>query len=180
MLTKDLVQATVRSGKLFPRFIKSDDSTACSEAKHLCELFLDAAGRVVSDLEDEVKEATPTPRSRGFAKLLMDRCEVAEPSPEIMDLRWRTFFVSERLRKAGNISQNEFTMAVAEELGEAEGALKSKLFADLPSARTVEKYDPLSAEELIDKYNLSHITTFLCFAEDVAVTVTKVTHAQKR
>ena len=74
MLTKDLVQATVRSGKLFPRFIKSDDPAASAEAKDMCELFADAAGRVVSDLEDEVKESAATPRSRGFAKLLLDRC----------------------------------------------------------------------------------------------------------
>ncbi len=180
MLTKDLVQATVRSGKLFPRFIKSDDPTASAEAKELCELFSDAAGRVVSDLEDEVKEAVSTPRSRGFAKLLMDQCEVAEPNAEIMDFRWKTFAVSERLRKSDSISQNEFTEAVAAELGEAAGDLKAKLFSDLPSARVVERYDPLSIEALIDKYNLSHVTTFLCFADDVAVTVTNVTIAQKR
>ena len=180
MLTKDLVQATVRSGKLFPRFIKSDDPAASAEAKDMCELFADAAGRVVSDLEDEVKESAATPRSRGFAKLLMDRCEVAEPNAEIMDLRWRAFAVSERLRKGDDISQNEFTAAVSAELGETAGELKSKLFSDLPSARTVEKYEPLSAEALIDKYNLSHVTTFLCFADDVAVTVTNVTLPQKR
>jgi uncharacterized protein len=180
MLTKDLVQATVRSGKLFPRFIKTDDPGACSEAKELCELFSDAAGRVVSDLEEDVKGAVSTPRSRGFAKLLMDQCEVAEPNDEIMDLRWRVFAASERVRKIQDISQNEFAEAVAAELEETVESLRQKIFSDLPSARIVEKYAPLSEEALIDKYNLSHVTTFLCFADDVAVTVTNITIAQKR
>ena len=180
MLTKDLVQATVRNGKLFPKFIKSDDGAAAADAKDLCALFADAKGRIVSDIEEDIKGAASTPRSKGFAKLLMDRCEIAEPGDEIMDLRWRVFAVSEKLRLDQSLTQMEFSEAVAREVGETVDRLKEKLFADLPSSRSVESFEAISSEELIEAYNLSHITTFLCFAEDVAVTVSNVTLPQKR
>ena len=117
MLTKDLVQATVRNGKLFPKFIKSDDGAAAADAKDLCALFADAKGRIVSDIEEDIKGAASTPRSKGFAKLLMDRCEIAEPGDEIMDLRWRVFAVSEKLRLDQSLTQSEFSEAVAREVG---------------------------------------------------------------
>ncbi len=180
MLTKDLVQATVRNGRLFPKFIRSDDPKALSDAKSICELFADATGRVVSDLEDDVKASAGDPRGRAFSKILMDQCEVAEPGDEILDLRWRAFSISEKLRATGEISADQFRERLAAELGQSISDLQQKIFSDLPSARTIEKMEPLSPLEVIERYNLSHITTFLCFAEDVSVAVTNVSVAQKR
>ena len=180
MLTKDLVQATVRNGKLFPKFIKPEDGSVVAEAKTLCDLFADAKGRVVSELEEDIKGAASSPRSRGFAKILMDHCEIAEPSDEIMEMRWKTFAISERLRKNPDLSHQDFVDSIATEMNETVVSLKQNLFADLPSARIVEKFESVTTDELIDRYNLSHVTTFLCFADDVAVTIVNATIAQKR
>lgn len=180
MLTKDLVQATVRNGRLFPKFIKANDPNAESEAELVCALYADAKGRIISDLEDDAKRAVATPRSRGFAKLLMDRCEVTEPDDEIMELRWRAFAKSEALRTKKDLTHDEFVSGIADELGQDIAVLREQLFSDLPSSRLIENYDPLTPEELLAKYNLSHITTFLCFADSVAITVANITLAQKR
>jgi len=110
----------------------------------------------------------------------MDRCEIAEPGDEIMDLRWRVFAASEKFRLDQRLTQSEFSEAVARYVGETVEGLKEKLFADLPSSRSVESFEAITAEELVEAYNLSHITTFLCFADDVAVTVSNVTLPQKR
>lgn len=180
MLTKDLVQATVRNGKLFPKFVDYEDSKVASEASSLCELFTDAKGRVVSEIEEDIKGAASTPRSRGFAKLLMDRCEIAEPNEEILEARWQLFALSETLRQKPDLSLKDFEDAIACAGADSIENLRQKLFSDLPSARTVENYEALTPEELVERYNLSHITTFLCFADDVAITVSNLTLAQKR
>ena len=180
MLTKDLVQATVRNGKLFPKFLQSDDPSALGDARDVCEIFNGAKGRIIGELEDDVKSAVSTPRGRAFAKLLMDRCEVAEPGDEIIDTRWKAFAASERLRRVGQISHEDFQASLTKDLGLPLTELQRVIFADLPSARSIDSFETMSPESLVDAYNLSHITTFLCFADSVAVTLSNLTLPQKR
>lgn len=180
MLTKDLVQATVRSGKLFPKFIKPGDAKALAEAGSLCELFSSAKGRVVGDLEEDVKAIANTPRGRAFAKILLDDCDVKDPGAEVLDRRWQIFLAAEKLRVSTGSSFEEFKDKIAKQFAETPEQLSQRLFADLPSARTVENIPELSSKDLIERFNLSHVTTFLCFADDVTVSLSNLTLAQKR
>jgi hypothetical protein len=180
MLTKDLLQATVRNGKLYPKFIDAQDAQVTADVKSLIESFSQASGRQMGELEDEVKSVATTPRRKAIAKILLDQCEVIEPSEEIIEVRWRMFALSEQLRKNRHTHAVDFFTAISRELDEPLEELRQKIFSDLPNARTVKAYLPLTESEVIDRYNLSHVLTFLCLAEDVVVTVMDCSIGQKR
>jgi predicted nuclease of restriction endonuclease-like RecB superfamily len=180
MLTKDLLQATVRNGKLFPRFLPVDDATVLDEARQVCELFVGAKGRVIGEIEEELKAMANKPRGRAFAKLLMDRCEIAEASEATMNQRWQAFAVSERLRREGQMTHEAFSEAMSAHLGTSLSDLRQVIFSDLPASRIVEAFDPVEPLTLVGAYNLSHVTTFLCMAASVSVTLGHLSLAQKR
>ena len=180
MLTKDLVQATVRSGKLFPKFIKKGDAKAAAEAESVCELFENAVGRVVGELEEDIKALAGGPRSRAFAKIVMDHCEITEPGDEIMELRWKAFAAAEAFRLQGVSSLEELQNFVSGAMSLSKDSLQQKIFSDLPSARLLESVPELNAKDLVERFNLSHVTTFLCFADDVSISVFNLSIAQKR
>ena len=180
MLTKDLVQATVRSGKLFPKFIKASDDQVMADVDGVLEIFRTAAGRTVGDLEDELRDSAGSPRARAFAKLLMDRCEVRDPGDVALEERWKMFGLSERLRSGGAGTLPEFQRQLADAAGKDFGEIQSGLFSDLPAARSIDKIEDISAEALVDEYNFSHVALFLCMAESVSITFKDPTLARKR
>ena len=65
MLTKDLLQATVRNGKLYPKFIEAQDPQVMADVKSLMESFSQASGRQMGELEDDIK-AFPTRHCGGI------------------------------------------------------------------------------------------------------------------
>jgi hypothetical protein len=180
MLTKDLVQATVRSGKLFPKFIKAGDAKAIADAESICELFGSSAGRIVGEVEEDIKALGAGPRSRAFAKIMMDESKVAEPGAEVLDLRWKMFQFSEAIRREGVPALEDLHSRMAGAMRESVDRLQQKIFADLPSARILEGSPDIGTKELIERYNLSHVTTFLCLADDVSISVSNLSVPQKR
>ena len=180
MLTKDLVQVTTRNGKLFPRFCPSDDTKGSADARELCEFFSTAPGRTLGDVEDELKTLCTTPRRRALAKLLMDTCEVSEPDPTIMEMRWRVFKAAENFRVGENQDFQVFTQHVAAEFGSSSSDLGQKIFSDLPSARVLQAFSPMPTASLIELMNFAQVRTILCLAKDVQVTLKKTSTAQRR
>lgn len=180
MLTKDLVQATTRNGKIFPRICPPDDSQGLADAKELCDFFSAVPGRAVGDVEDELKNLCTTPRRRALAKLLMDRCEVSEPDPAIMELRWAVFKAAESLRCSEGQDFKDFARLVSAKFDLDPADLGQKIFSDLPSSRVIQAYSSIPSANLIDHMNLSQVRTILCLAKDVVVKLKKTSTAQKR
>lgn len=180
MLTKDLVQATARSGRLFPRITKNDDVEALRDATELCAFFGEVVGRVVGEVEEELKANCSTPRRRALAKLLLDRCETLEPDLAVMELRWKAFAVSEELRKKGGLDFLDFSEMVGARLSLQTESLRRDLFSDLSSARQICKFDPIPAEALLEQLNLAQVRTILCCTDEAVVRVKGATTAQKR
>ena len=180
MLTKDLVQATTRNGKIFPRFCASDDSQGLADAKELCDFFSAVSGRAVGDVEEELKNLCTTPRRRALAKLLMDRCEVSEPDPAIMELRWTVFKAAESLRCGDGQDFKDFAQLVSAKFDLDPADLGQKIFSDLPSSRVIQAHSSITSANLIDHMNLSQVRTILCLAKDVVVKLRKTSTAQRR
>ena len=85
MLTGDLVRATLRSGKVRPRYLRVDDEELQAETQVLIELFSRHIGAPVGRLEDAIADhigdGTDFAVRRGLVKLLMDRATVEMVAP---------------------------------------------------------------------------------------------------
>ena len=180
MLTKELVQVTTRNGRLFPKFLKNSDPQVLAEAKGLCDFFNQVPGRRFGEVEDELKSSVGSGRKKSLAKLLLDRCDVAESDPDILDWRWSVFAVAERLRDQCNGDFQMFAQRMQETFGGAIGQVREKLFSDLPSARFIKSFEAMTSRDLIDLYNLSMVKTILCFAKDVTLELKNPSVAVKR
>ncbi len=180
MLTKELVQVTTRSGRLFPKFMKNSDPQVLAEAKGLCDFFVKVPGRRFGEVEEELKSSVGSGRKKALAKLLLDRCGVADPDPDILDWRWSVFTAAESLRDQCGGDFQLFARGVQETFGGPLGDMREKLFSDLPSARFVKSFEPITNCDLVDLYNLSMIKTILCFATDLTLEVKNPSLAVKR
>lgn len=180
MLTKDLVQITARSGKLFPRLIQASDSHALADAREICEFFANVRGRTVGDIEDELKSMCSTVRRKALAKLVLDDCQMTEPDQTILDLRWAVFEMGEKMRRDTTLDADEFSKAVARSAGLSVAELRDKLFSDLPSFRKIDEVSSFDSESLRNWYNVSQVRTILLFATSATVKVNGCTVPQMR
>lgn len=180
MLTKDLVQITARSGKLFPRLIQTSDAHALADAREICEFFTNARGRTVGDIEDELKSLCSTVRRKALAKLVLDDCQMTEPDHTIVDLRWAAFEAAEKMRRDTTLDADEFSKAVARSAGLSVVELRDKLFSDLPSFRKIDEVSSFDPESLRNWYNVSQVRAVLLFATSATVKVNGCTASQVR
>jgi predicted nuclease of restriction endonuclease-like RecB superfamily len=180
MLTKDLVQVTTRSGRLFPKFLQSSDPKMQSEAKELCDFFNQVPGRRFGDIEEDLKSSFGSGRKKSLAKLLLDRCKLAESDPSLLDWRWDVFRTAEAFRNECRGDFQIFTRRMQETFGSTLGDVREKIFSDLPSARYVHSFESITGRDLIDLFNLSQVKTILCFAQDVTLVLQNPTLAVKR
>ena len=96
MLTGDLVRASLRSGKIRPRYLRVDDEELQAETEALIALFGSHVGQPIGRLEDAIADhigdGTDFAVRRGLVKLLMDRATVDMVSPmEPSELRRAVF-----------------------------------------------------------------------------------------
>lgn len=180
MLTKELVQVTTRNGRLFPKFMKNSDPQILAEAKGLCDFFNKVPGRRFGEVEEELKSSVGSGRKKSLAKLLLDRCDIAESDPEILDWRWSVFAAAEGLREQCNGDFQMFAQRMQETFKGSLGEMREKLFSDLPSARFIKSFESMTSRDLIDLYNLSMVKTILCFAKNVTLELKNPSVAIKR
>ncbi len=180
MLTKELVQVTTRNGRLFPKFLKNSDPQILAEAKGLCDFFNQVPGRRFGEVEEELKSSVGSGRKKSLAKLLIDRCDIAESDPDILDWRWSVFAAAEGLREQCNGDFQMFAQRMQETFKGSLGEMREKLFSDLPSARFIKSFESMTSRDLIDLYNLSMVKTILCFAKDVTLELKNPSVAVKR
>jgi predicted nuclease of restriction endonuclease-like RecB superfamily len=180
MLTKELVQVTTRNGRLFPKFLKNSDPQILAEAKGLCDFFNKVPGRRFGEVEDDLKSSVGSGRKKSLAKLLLDRCDVAESDPDIFDWRWSVFTAAEGLRDQCNGDFQTFAQRMQETFEGSLGEMREKLFSDLPSAKFIKSFESMTSRDLIDLYNLSMVKTILCFAKEVTLELKNPSLAVKR
>ena len=149
MLTKELVQVTTRNGRLFPKFMKNSDPQILAEAKGLCDFFNRVPGRRFGEVEEELKSSVGSGRKKSLAKLLLDRCDIAESDPEILDWRWSVFAAAEGLREQCNGDFQMFAQQMQKTFEGSLGEMREKLFSDLPSARFIKSFESMTGWNLL-------------------------------
>jgi predicted nuclease of restriction endonuclease-like RecB superfamily len=134
-------------------------------------------GEIQAEIDALIGEGVATLTHRGLAKVLEDRAEfevVADVPPEL--LREKVFAAAAEhrraLRAAGHrapFRREAVLEAVAGELGVDPDKMVAGLFADLKDENRMLRFEDLSAQRLVDRYNVALAQAVLLRA--VAITV---------
>lgn len=170
MLTGNLVRVAVSKERVIPRFLDRENVRWREVAESLLTIFRDGVGmtrgEIETEIDDLVGEGLATLAHRGLAKVLEDRAEfevVSEVAPEI--LREKVFSAAASYRKslrtavtAGQrppFRRDQILAEVAKELNLEPDVVAAGLFADLKDENRMLRFEDMTAERLIDRYNVA-------------------------
>jgi predicted nuclease of restriction endonuclease-like RecB superfamily len=169
MLTGKMVSVRYARDRIIPRYIDVDDPAWLEVAGRLLGLFRGQEGRTRGELEDEQSELFGDDPSQlvhqGLAKLLEDRCEfevVSDHPPET--IRAAVFQAAARRRLAAmeppasadsRFEREAVLREAAQELGMPAEEIEQGLFADLKSEQRLVRFKDISAERLLQRYNVA-------------------------
>jgi uncharacterized protein len=171
VLTGDLVRVKVVKERVVPLFIDREAPHWLEAAESLLLLFREGTGLTRGEIESEADAlfgggGKATQVQRGLAKVLEDRAEfevVAEVPPD--DIREKVFMAAAEFRRnqiAGaapshrpKFDRDAVLTNAAQELGLAPDAVIHSLFADLRDENRLLRFEDISAQRLIDRYNVA-------------------------
>jgi predicted nuclease of restriction endonuclease-like RecB superfamily len=166
MLTGKLLRVRYARDRIIPHYLDTEDAGWREVAERLLELFRGQDGRTRGELEEDQREAFGDDPGQlvhqGLAKLLEDRCEfetVSEQPPE--KLRDAVFRAATEQRQGTDalavtsFDRGAVLRRVAVELGTTPEAVDHGLFADLKSEQRLVRFKDVSAEHLLQRYNVA-------------------------
>jgi predicted nuclease of restriction endonuclease-like RecB superfamily len=167
MLTGKMVSVRYARDRIIPRYLDVNDPGWIEVAERLLTLFRGQEGRTRGELEEEQSELFGDDPSQivhqGLAKLLEDRCEfetVSGHPPEA--IRAAVFQAAARLRTAADsedtrtpFDRDAVLRQVANELTLTPESIERGLFADLKSEQRLVHFKDISAERLLQRYNVA-------------------------
>jgi predicted nuclease of restriction endonuclease-like RecB superfamily len=170
VLTGKMIRVRYSRDRIIPCYLPAHDAAWHEDAERLLEIFRRAEQRTRGELEEEVRDAFGDAPDQlvhqGLAKLLLDRCEFevasARPPEEIRNAVFQTAAATRAKAKTRveTIAAPRFHRdAVLEEagaqLGMAPEAVVHGLFADLKSEQRLVRFKDLTAERLLQRYNVA-------------------------
>jgi len=172
MLTGDLIRVRISKQRVIPLYIARNAPNWLEAAESLLLLFREGVGMTRAEIDGEIDEifgggAKATQVYRGLAKVIEDRSEfevVADVPPE--EIRAKVFTAAAEYRRklrAGGagpgqravFQREEVLDAVARELGIERQAMTDSLFADLRDENRLLRFEDMTAQRLIDRYNVA-------------------------
>ena len=172
MLTGDLVRVKYSKQRVIPLYIDRDAPHWLEAAESLLLLYREGTGMTRGEIESEVDAlfgggGKATQVHRGLAKVLEDRAEfevVADIPPE--EVRAKVFTAAAEYRRRlitgasvpgqrPRFHRDEVLRGVAAELNLEPDAVLNSLFADLRDENRLLNFEDISAQRLIDRYNVA-------------------------
>jgi predicted nuclease of restriction endonuclease-like RecB superfamily len=168
MLTGNLVRVkTTSKQRIVPAYLDRDNPHWLEVAESLLLIFREGVGMTRGEIEAEIDEMVgeglATLAHRGLAKVLEDRAEfevVAEVAPETV--RDKVFTAAAEFRrqlraegKRSPFRREAILSEAAGQLGLEPERVDAALFADLKDENRLLKFDDLTAQRLIDRYNVA-------------------------
>ena len=168
MLTGNLVRVkTTSKRRIMPLYLPRDNPQWLEVAESLVLIFREGVGmtrgEIESEIEELVGEGMATLAHRGLAKVLEDRAEfevVADVPPET--IREKVFSAAAEQRRSAHAAgprvpfqRDAVLKAVAVELGLGPEQVAASLFADLKDENRMLKFDDMTAQRLVDRYNVA-------------------------
>ncbi|MDR3637656.1 MAG: DUF790 family protein [Isosphaeraceae bacterium] len=168
MLTGNLVRVkTARNGRICPIYLIRDSELWLDVADSLLLIFRNGVGmtrgEIEADIDELVGEGLATLAHRGLAKVLEDRAEfevVADVPPETVRSKVFTAAAEERKRLRAEGRHAPFVRsavlgAVGKALGVEPEVVTAALFADLKDENRLLKFDDITPQRLIERYNVA-------------------------
>ena len=177
MLSSELLVVWKRKGLIWPRFAKlsSDNLEIASGLIEVYKQHIDEKKRILKEFVGELEDRYYDYRFiRGLSFLLdtrsVFRCnEKASP----VDLRRKTFQATKKFGLPTTPEQrSKIIEKIASEMKITPEMVEEFFYADLDSESILEKFDPPSAQELLEKYNLSLTQTLLFDSTELNFTAT--------
>ncbi len=178
MLTGDLVRVRTSKERIIPLYLNRNSPQWLEAAESLLAIFREGVGMSRGEIEEEIDDlfgggGKATLVHRGIAKVLEDLAEfeiVADVPPE--QVREKVFTAAAEARRqlrAARPAQDsgvklaarpafrreEVLDAVARELKLPAETLISALFADLRDENRLLKFQDMTAQRLVDRYNVA-------------------------
>lgn len=175
MLTGKLVRVRYGRDRIVPQYLDVSDPTWLEVAERLLVIFRTQEGRPRGNLEEDLRETFGNDPSQlvhqGLAKLLEDRCEfeiVSGQAPEqIREAVFRSA-AAHRARAQKHLGDEQplshalthfdrtaVLQEVADTLGLTPEAVDQGLFADLKSEQRLVGFKDITAERLLQRYNVA-------------------------
>jgi predicted nuclease of restriction endonuclease-like RecB superfamily len=168
MLTSDLAMSWRRGDRITPRYLQSDDQRHLQTAADLTLIVEQHRGRRRAELERALDEyigvGTDYKILRGLIKLLTDRCEFDTGSAKDPGEIRRALFTKAAAHHpiiADDQLRQRLIAEVATELGCSPEEVMAGLYADLSGNQGLIAFEGMSAEELLDRYNLAQAQALL-------------------
>ncbi len=167
MLTGKMVAVKYARDRIVPRYLDPSDPAWLEVVEQLLSLFRGQEGRTRGELEDERLELFGDDPSQivhqGLAKLLEDRCEfetISGHPPEAIRAAVFGAAARQRLKTEDAASDAGFDRdgalrEAAQELGLALETVEHGLFADLKSEQRLVSFEDITAEHLLQRYNVA-------------------------
>ncbi|WP_165228222.1 DUF790 family protein [Aquisphaera insulae] len=183
MLTGDLVRVRGSKDRIIPLYLNRNSEQWLEAAESLLAIFRENVGMTRGEIEEEIDDlfgggGKATLVHRGLAKVLEDRAEfevVSDVPPET--IRDKVFSAAAEARRrlrqrekapepAGSTDglvlsarpsfhRDEVLAAVSAELKLEPDVILQGLFADLRDENRLLKFDDMTAQRLIDRYNVA-------------------------
>jgi uncharacterized protein len=188
MLTGDLVRTRTTKQRVIPLYLDRANERWLETAESLLLLFREGTGMTRGQIENEIDElfgggGKATQVYRGLAKVLEDRAEfevVSDVPPE--ELREKVFSAAADYRTSMRAAQgaathravfrrDEILAAVAAELKMEPATVVTALFADLRDENRLLRFEDITAQRLIDRYNVALAQAVLLRSVSVRVEV---------
>lgn len=171
MLPGDLLRNTVRAGSAFPIYIRGERR---AWAERVLQLIRDYRGRSRGELQEALRSLEGDSPDyyvvRGLAHLALESVEFSVPAtinPET--LRREAFQISAQ-RGYGPQQVSAILTELANKYGLEPEIVKESLYADLPENHILATIADITAEMLIDRYNLAQAQGLLYYAKWMVIT----------
>ena len=190
MLTGRLVRVRLVRDRIIPYYIDPSDPQLLGVAEQLLTMFRAVGHPTRGELEEELKERFGADPSQlvplGLAKLLEDRCEFEVVSGHPPDqLRELVFGAAAKQRRSLSVpgsagegghlhstfDRDAVLQSIATPLNLSPEQVEQGLFADLKSEQRLLRFEDLSAERLLQRYNVSLAQAVLVRSTHVEVAV---------
>jgi predicted nuclease of restriction endonuclease-like RecB superfamily len=174
MLTADLAMSYRRGNRISPRYLQSDDPRHLQTAADLAIIVEQHRGRRRAELERALDEyigvGTDYKILRGLIKLLTDRCEfetagAKDPAEIRRALFTKAAAHHSELAELAVVGDDRLRRSliaeVAAELECLPEDVMAGLYADLSGNQRLVAFEEMSAEDLLDRYNLAQAQALL-------------------
>jgi predicted nuclease of restriction endonuclease-like RecB superfamily len=190
MLTGKMVRVRYARDRIIPHYLDVRDPAWLEVVERLLELFRGQEGKTRGELEQDLADTFGDDPGQlvhqGLAKLLEDRCDFevvsGHPPEQIRAAVFRAASVArqgleiqkgedERFSPLPGFDRDAVLNQVAGELGLTPEVIEQGLFADLKSEQRLAKFEDVTAERLLQRYNVALAQAVLLRCTRVHVTV---------